>query len=313
MCAGSDRGHLSRVAVLTRVRSRPQDLDPAILRRLPRTFQFSMPDFESRLSILHLLLDAAAKEPDVRPEVLADLTPSYSGSDLAELCKYAALVPLRDLLSEERKTGVKREAPRPLRLSDFEEALAHVRPSGTVAESYEVEERVRGIIRANEQRRRVAEGLRVAAGGAVDPPSSARSAGGAASAPAPASVGPLLPVPSAAQAAAATAAFVLAAQAAAQSAAPAPAATPAPGTRSRIEETRLPRNWRRAASETKEAMTDPESPSSSSGSEEEEDEEEDEDADEEEDVDEDEQDKGRRGRSDGDDNDDDDEAGGGNA
>lgn len=95
----------ARVMVLAAT-NRPWELDEAILRRLPRAFEVGMPDKKQRSSILRVILKDENYEDCIDIEQLAALTEGYSGSDLTELCKEAAYMPIRDLLDEERVDGV---------------------------------------------------------------------------------------------------------------------------------------------------------------------------------------------------------------
>lgn len=90
----------ARVMVLAAT-NRPWELDEAILRRLPRAFEVGMPDKTQRASILEVILKDELCESCVDIEQIASLTDGYSGSDLTELCKQAAYLPIRDLLDEE--------------------------------------------------------------------------------------------------------------------------------------------------------------------------------------------------------------------
>lgn len=71
--------------------NRPFDLDPAVLRRAPVHIHIDIPTVHQRLGILKLLLKDEDLGPDINLSFLAKLTPSYTGSDLKNLCVKAAL------------------------------------------------------------------------------------------------------------------------------------------------------------------------------------------------------------------------------
>lgn len=87
--------------------NRPYDVDPAILRRLPRSFEIPLPPLQSRLQLLQLFLEKQSMTKEAReflPE-LAKRTEGYSGSDLKEVCRAAAWEPVREMT-----TGASRRA-----------------------------------------------------------------------------------------------------------------------------------------------------------------------------------------------------------
>ncbi|EPY25090.1 hypothetical protein AGDE_12025 [Angomonas deanei] len=100
-------------------------IDDAIRRRLPLQLEVPPPDRESRAKILRLNLQHDLKDNPNADELIdyvAGKTDKYSGSDLTELCKAAALMPLREI-----QGNVARHSP-PLRRRHFDEALKRVRP-----------------------------------------------------------------------------------------------------------------------------------------------------------------------------------------
>lgn len=88
--------------------NRPNQVDSAILRRLPRMFRIELPTEQGRYEILQLTLarhplDKSAKE--YLPE-LAKTLQGYSGSDIKELCQCAALESVREVMKEHSRAAV---------------------------------------------------------------------------------------------------------------------------------------------------------------------------------------------------------------
>ncbi|KAI9566236.1 ATPase [Boletus coccyginus] len=106
--------------------NRPMDIDPAILRRMPKRFAVALPDAEQRFKILSLMLKDTKLDPSLTLEVLAAMTTGFSGSDLRELCRSAAMVPVRECMREMahdeeaiKRVGQEGFTMRPLTLTDF--------------------------------------------------------------------------------------------------------------------------------------------------------------------------------------------------
>eukprot|EP00939_MAST-03C_sp_MAST-3C-sp1_P001341 g1341.t1 len=131
--------------VIVGASNRVADIDTAILRRMPRTFAVGLPDCGGRENILRIMLKGETLSSDFDFQVLAsdELTKGFSGADLKELCRAAAMRPLQDLLEREDEEGGEEKgieskrtsAPsrssvrfRALQLSDFVEARKDVRP-----------------------------------------------------------------------------------------------------------------------------------------------------------------------------------------
>lgn len=76
--------------------NRPNDIDAAILRRMPKRFAIGLPNYDQRLKILSLMLKDTRLSPDFSMTSLAEHTEGFSGSDLRELCRNAAMVPVRE-------------------------------------------------------------------------------------------------------------------------------------------------------------------------------------------------------------------------
>ncbi|KAL0871480.1 hypothetical protein ABMA27_005200 [Loxostege sticticalis] len=83
--------------------NRPQDLDKAIQRRMPATFHVPMPNEMQRERILQLILRSEPVASDIDYKRLAAATEGFSGSDLHELCRQAAVYRVRDLARDEMR------------------------------------------------------------------------------------------------------------------------------------------------------------------------------------------------------------------
>ncbi|CAI5530096.1 unnamed protein product [Closterium sp. Naga37s-1] len=129
----------ARVMVLAAT-NRPWELDEAILRRLPRHFEIPLPDLAGRTSILEVILRDEDVDEDLDLQEVASLCAGYSGSDLTELCKQAAYLPLHDFLEDERRAlqgkGKEPTSQRPLARADFLRVLSESRPSRDAAFDY---------------------------------------------------------------------------------------------------------------------------------------------------------------------------------
>lgn len=83
--------------------NRPSELDEAILRRLPQSFEIGLPDRRERAEILKVILKDEMADDNIDYGYIAGLCKGCSGSDLFDLCKKAAYLPIRDLLDEEKR------------------------------------------------------------------------------------------------------------------------------------------------------------------------------------------------------------------
>ncbi|KNZ73308.1 Protein MSP1 [Termitomyces sp. J132] len=106
--------------------NRPNDIDSAILRRMPKRFAIQLPDYDQRLKILTLMLKDTKMSPNLFMGALAAQSEGFSGSDLKELCRNAAMVPVREYLrnaSQHPELFERGQAEgfdlRPLALEDF--------------------------------------------------------------------------------------------------------------------------------------------------------------------------------------------------
>ncbi|GAA6079679.1 outer mitochondrial transmembrane helix translocase isoform X1 [Tachysurus ichikawai] len=82
--------------------NRPQDVDIAIRRRMPTAFYVRLPNKAQRKEILHLILSGENLSTAVNLMEIAEQTEGFSGSDLREVCRDAALYRVRDFIRKQQ-------------------------------------------------------------------------------------------------------------------------------------------------------------------------------------------------------------------
>lgn len=105
--------------------NRIQDIDEAILRRMPKKFPVSLPSAHQRRGIFRLIL-RGTKVDDAHFDLdyLVRISAGMSGSDIKEACRDAAMCPVREYIREKKaqgalKRGVDPADVRGIRTEDF--------------------------------------------------------------------------------------------------------------------------------------------------------------------------------------------------
>ncbi len=83
--------------ILMAATNRPDVLDSALLRpgRFDRQIGIDRPDLKGREQIFRVHLKTIKIDTEVKPEILAEMTPGFAGADIANICNEAALVAAR--------------------------------------------------------------------------------------------------------------------------------------------------------------------------------------------------------------------------
>lgn len=131
LASATTAGGTQRICILGAT-NRIQDIDEAILRRMPKKFPVSLPNATQRRQIFNLTLRDTkidrSKSRDGVPrfdlDTLVRLSAGMSGSDIKEACRDAAMLPVREYLKYAKATGksmrgIKPEAFRGLQTDDF--------------------------------------------------------------------------------------------------------------------------------------------------------------------------------------------------
>ncbi|KAM0354099.1 hypothetical protein ACHAPU_001134 [Fusarium lateritium] len=105
LTSSSSSGMPARIMVLGAT-NRINDIDEAILRRMPKKFPVSLPGTEQRRRILQLVLQDTKTDPEhFNIDYVSKITAGLSGSDLKEACRDAAMVPVREYMRQHRESG----------------------------------------------------------------------------------------------------------------------------------------------------------------------------------------------------------------
>ncbi|XP_046384323.1 fidgetin-like protein 1 [Ischnura elegans] len=109
--------------------NRPQELDEAARRRLVKRLYIPLPEREARRQIVVKLMSNQRNSLSLSDiDEVADLTDGYSGADMKNLCREAALGPIRSIKFEDME-HIQPDQVRPVILADFKAALSQVRAS----------------------------------------------------------------------------------------------------------------------------------------------------------------------------------------
>jgi spastin len=112
--------------------NRPDDLDEAMRRRMPKRIYIPLPEDNARSQmILKNLEQVSANLSSADLSVIVHDTRGYSASDIRELVKEAAMFPIRDITQQNQGdiTRIAREQLRPVLLNDFKRATQVIKPS----------------------------------------------------------------------------------------------------------------------------------------------------------------------------------------
>jgi transitional endoplasmic reticulum ATPase len=109
-----------RGVVVIGATNRPDIIDPALLRpgRFDEIIYVPVPDYKARLAIFRVHTREMPLAPDVDLEELARRTEGYSGADIAEVCRKAGRLAIREDLNATE-----------VRMKHFQEALSQTPPS----------------------------------------------------------------------------------------------------------------------------------------------------------------------------------------
>ncbi|KAL7383031.1 hypothetical protein ABVT39_003620 [Epinephelus coioides] len=109
--------------------NRPQEIDEAARRRLAKRLYIPLPEASARRQIVtNLMAQEKNQLRESELESVVTATEGFSGADMTQLCREAALGPIRSIQLSDIAT-ITADQVRPILHNDFQEALKTVRPS----------------------------------------------------------------------------------------------------------------------------------------------------------------------------------------
>lgn len=93
-----DESEQKRNIMVLAATNRPWDLDEAIRRRLEKRVYIPLPSEEGRRQLFKINLKEIKLDENINWELLVKKTDGYSGADIANVCRDAAMMPMRKKL-----------------------------------------------------------------------------------------------------------------------------------------------------------------------------------------------------------------------
>ena len=98
-------GQPQRILILGAT-NRIQEIDDAILRRMPKKFPVALPATPQRLKILKIILkDTKIDKEGFDVEYLSRVMVGMSGSEIKDACREAAMIPVREMIRGQQQSG----------------------------------------------------------------------------------------------------------------------------------------------------------------------------------------------------------------
>lgn len=107
--SGDGEEKIPKTVIVLAATNTPWDLDEALRRRLEKRIYIPLPDIEGRKELFRINMKNIELHPDVNLDELAERANGYSGADVANVCRDAALMSMRRIMEQARKQGLSKE------------------------------------------------------------------------------------------------------------------------------------------------------------------------------------------------------------
>ncbi|XP_062555343.1 katanin p60 ATPase-containing subunit A1 isoform X5 [Armigeres subalbatus] len=122
-----------KIIMVLAATNHPWDIDEAFRRRFEKRVYIGLPNDNTRKALLELCLKGVNMSPDLETDTIADQLRGYTGSDIANVCRDAAMMAMRrhinGLTPSEIKMIRREEVDLPVTAQDFQDAMVKTRKS----------------------------------------------------------------------------------------------------------------------------------------------------------------------------------------
>jgi katanin p60 ATPase-containing subunit A1 len=126
-------GDAEKIVMVLAATNFPWQIDEALRRRLEKRIYIEMPDSDARLALLKINLKEVPLDADVDLESIASTMDGYSGADITNVCRDAAMMAMRRAIKGKAPAEIremsKDEMNLPTTMEDIQEALRRVNRS----------------------------------------------------------------------------------------------------------------------------------------------------------------------------------------
>lgn len=134
-------GDASKIVMVLAATNFPWQIDEALRRRLEKRIYISLPDLEARIQLLKINLKGMPLSDDVNLDTLADNMQGYSGADITNVCRDAAMMAMRRAIrgkSTDEIRALSKDNPdslnQPTTMDDINESLSRINKSVSAAD-----------------------------------------------------------------------------------------------------------------------------------------------------------------------------------
>ncbi|XP_053969590.1 katanin p60 ATPase-containing subunit A-like 1 isoform X2 [Anastrepha ludens] len=122
-----------KIIMVLAATNHPWDIDEAFRRRFEKRIYIALPNEETRSALLKLCLKDVRLSPNMDTNLIGDQLKGYSGSDISNVCRDAAMMAMRRLIAGRSPSEIKdirrEDIDQPITLQDFQEAMERTKQS----------------------------------------------------------------------------------------------------------------------------------------------------------------------------------------